>query len=593
MDKTTTLFVGDTTNSIRLDDTLLGHDVAMDTDLSGANELELCRVLGRGGMGVVYLGRQSAPPRDVAVKRTQNLHPKLQKLLLHEAFITGMLEHPNIVPIHEIRFSPMQEVSVVMKRIYGIDLQQFLQKKHGQPGVLEHCLEALVKVCNALSFAHDKGIVHRDVKAQNIMMGDFGEVYLVDWGISVQISKPTSFPEGVVGTPAYMAPEMLSGRPCDVTSKTDVYLVGATLHEILMGVPRHQSTGSELQEEIRESNAFVYPPEVPKVLARLANDCCRPDAADRLKNVDVIRKRIKKYLRKQSALELLETGQREFALVRALQQKPEKTPRDKLQLYHHIHRARFGFERALLIDRELTSARESLQQLVDELTLMLLEEGNQEAASWFVESIGKLSPEVRVKLEAAQRAAVEARVEAERLQVLGRENDPRASLRPRILLAVTVCSCATIVAFYILRALFFPSEITAESLFIESLFFLVPFGFYLIIGGRQLVFDAAVRRVSIGLVTGIIGFILFRGAGMHLDLAPVVVVTMEKFLIAMAFANSQSMLPSGMTVALICTVIALLNMVIPSTVIAGSALMILCIVAFVSRDIYHELRQSP
>ena len=131
------------------------------------SEIKLKEILGEGGMGKVFLGHQSYPHRHVAVKKLHTFSHEAQELLLHEALITGKLEHPNIVPIHEIVYKgDTQSIEVVMRRIDGITLLSYLQDPTFS---LSRAIQALIQVSYALEFAHSQHIIHRDIKPENIM----------------------------------------------------------------------------------------------------------------------------------------------------------------------------------------------------------------------------------------------------------------------------------------------------------------------------------------------------------------------------------------------------------------------------------------
>ena len=147
--------------------------------------------------------------------------------LLREAVITGALEHPNIVPVHMLGRDEDGHPVLVMKRIQGQLWSELLGKAS-----LDRHLEILKDICNALHYAHSRGVVHLDLKTQNVLIGEFGEVSLLDWGIARRLSDPA--PGVMLGTPAYMASEMVSGEK--LTPLTDVYLLGSTLHLSLIHI---------------------------------------------------------------------------------------------------------------------------------------------------------------------------------------------------------------------------------------------------------------------------------------------------------------------------------------------------------------------
>ncbi len=557
-----------------------------------ANNIVLGPVLGKGGMGVVYLGKQAVPERYVAVKKARTDENNLETLLLQEALITGMLEHPNIVPIHEIRHSQSRAVEVIMKRIQGVTLEEHLQATHEEGHVLERALEVLIQTCNALAFAHAKGIVHRDIKPQNIMLGEFGETYLLDWGIAVRLDHVTEFPRGLVGTPRSMAPEMLSGDPADVSPQTDIYLLGATLHEILTGEARHQGKGKALFKLIRASEPKTYGPDVPVQLGELVNQCCHVDPAQRLPTVTLLRDRLQAFLHHRHASDLLESGDAELRIVAELLANQNDGGLERVKLYHHIHRARFAFERALVMDRSLTKARESLLALVDIVTVQLLEEGKHDAAAWFAESSGMLSARVQERLDEARESTERERAEEQRLQLIGASHDPSSSALVRILLTFAVFVSVGMVAYYIISSVTLHRTVLPEELLFEGLTLLVPIILVFVFGRRKLIFDPVGRRAAIGIVGGAICLVLHRWAGVHFDLPSEAIVTTEKFLIGLAFASTAPAIPSGMIIGLICIATGIATVLFPAFILPGSLLMVLYIALFLIRDVYVESNRT-
>ncbi|MFO0818874.1 MAG: protein kinase [Pirellulales bacterium] len=206
-------------------------------------EYELLDVIGQGGVGVVYLARQSSIDRDVAVKmlRTDRVEDVTNRdKFLAEAVVTGDLDHPNIVPVYDLGTDPSGALFYSMKRVQGTPWSEVIGRRS-----LTQNLEILLKVSDAIAFAHARGIVHRDIKPENVMLGDFGEVLVMDWGIALPLdsySKSSGFlrSQGLGGSPAYMSPEMVTGPVGKIGPASDIYLLGATLFEILTGRPPHR-----------------------------------------------------------------------------------------------------------------------------------------------------------------------------------------------------------------------------------------------------------------------------------------------------------------------------------------------------------------
>jgi PAS domain S-box-containing protein len=234
-----------------------------------------------GGLGRVWLARDHDLGRDVALKE---IRPErgddaaLQARFLQEARITGQLEHPGVVPVYELGRCPDdQQPFYTMRFVKGHTLSEAARTYHdkrlaGKADALAllTLLNAFVAVCNTVAYAHARGVLHRDLKGQNVVLGDFGEVVVLDWGLAKLVDRPTgeesrspilADPQGsgegdltvqgqTVGTPAYMAPEQAAGRPDLIDRRTDVCGLGAILYEILTGQPPFR--GSDTQEVLRK-----------------------------------------------------------------------------------------------------------------------------------------------------------------------------------------------------------------------------------------------------------------------------------------------------------------------------------------------------
>ncbi|HSD90783.1 MAG TPA: protein kinase [Kofleriaceae bacterium] len=216
-------------------------------------DYDLGEVIGRGGMGEVVVAHHRQIGRDVALKRMRAERPtaELVERFLREARIQARLDHPSIAPVHELGFDSEGLPYFTMKRVSGTTLAEVLERTSERP---QRLLRALVDVCQAVELAHARNIVHRDLKPSNIMLGDYGEVYVLDWGVARVLTSADNEPVGdtiedvisldgvtqdgaLLGTPGYMAPEQARGEP--VGPKADIYALGSMLFEILSGEPLH------------------------------------------------------------------------------------------------------------------------------------------------------------------------------------------------------------------------------------------------------------------------------------------------------------------------------------------------------------------
>jgi serine/threonine protein kinase len=225
--------------------------------------------LGEGGMGIVHACRDRRIGRDVALKRVRSEHALRADLVsrfMREACVQGQLEHPSIVPVYDLARDPDGNLYFTMKRVRGATFEQIFAALRDGDARIEaqfsrrKLLTAFGSVCQALHFAHARGVIHRDLKPGNVILGDFGEVYVLDWGLAKLMTPggtadidsasergrgggPTDGVDGTslhgttMGTPGYMAPEQVRGEAVD--ARSDVYALGALLFELLAREPLH------------------------------------------------------------------------------------------------------------------------------------------------------------------------------------------------------------------------------------------------------------------------------------------------------------------------------------------------------------------
>jgi serine/threonine protein kinase len=209
----------------RLSDDTLAHlrDITEQPDLGGTR-YTLVRELGRGGMGVVYEVHDAELNRSVAMKVVEDATRT-------EARIIAALEHPGIVPVHDVGFLEDGRFYYTMKLVRGVRLDEWAREERGRTEVLR----LFARICEPVAFAHANGVVHRDLKPENVMVGEFGAVLVMDWGVAR--AETVEHDRVIVGTLGYMAPEQSRGDRAD--SRSDVYALGAMLKSLAGdGVPR-------------------------------------------------------------------------------------------------------------------------------------------------------------------------------------------------------------------------------------------------------------------------------------------------------------------------------------------------------------------
>jgi len=245
------------------------------------------RPLARGGMASVELAVQCSRDRVVVLKRPLDGRPEAGAAILREARVLSELDHPHVVTMVELARDAAGQPVLAMEYARGETWAERLHDPAGRTrgadrrGSLRADVDVLARVADAAQHAHERGWLHRDIKPSNVIVGEPGEVYLIDWGLALPLPVGAGAPltplGAGAGTPRYMAPEMLQGVGPWLTPRTDVYLLGATLHEVLTRTARHR--GATLRATLYAawvSERVEYPAAVPCALARLANDATSP-----------------------------------------------------------------------------------------------------------------------------------------------------------------------------------------------------------------------------------------------------------------------------------------------------------------------------
>ncbi|MBL8842955.1 MAG: SUMF1/EgtB/PvdO family nonheme iron enzyme [Planctomycetes bacterium] len=290
-----------------------------------SDRYELRAEIGRGGMGAIWKVHDPHLRRRLAMKvilarrghasaadRSRAMHRALARFL-QEAQITSQLEHPGIVPVHDLGIDHEGRVYFTMRLVRGRDLRALIHAAEEDAEVLPRAkaLGVLIKVCEAVAYAHSRDVIHRDLKPANVMVGPFGEVYVMDWGLARVVGHDDAhagdLPTGdsgagiwsevrefsgktpgsplltrdgqVLGTPHYMAPEQVRGRIGEVGKPADVYALGAMLYELLAGRPPYSDASEQgpiaIAEAVEAGPPTPLAERAPDVPAELAAICAK------------------------------------------------------------------------------------------------------------------------------------------------------------------------------------------------------------------------------------------------------------------------------------------------------------------------------
>ncbi|MBI4243667.1 MAG: protein kinase [Planctomycetes bacterium] len=250
------------------------------------------RELGRGGNSIVYKAYDLTLKRHVALKIFKDSASDDEQQFIKEAETIASLEHPNIVPIYEIE-EIQNNHFIAMKLIDGVTLDKLIGKIDQRK-----CAEILLKVCDAVDYAHSMGIIHRDIKPQNIIIDKSDWVYVLDFGIAKNINTDPTYTYHIVGTPLYMSPEQVSGT--DIDQRSDIYSLGSTFYHCLAHKPPMRGvTQTEMLEELKSCE---FPPirsvnrKVAKDLESIVSKCMYKEPELRYQSADELRSDIKKFL---------------------------------------------------------------------------------------------------------------------------------------------------------------------------------------------------------------------------------------------------------------------------------------------------------
>ncbi len=427
-----------------------------------ATELQVVGVLGEGGTARVHLAKQASLDRMVAVKVLKNGTPASIAALLTEAKTTGLVDHPGIVPVYALARDPNNNPVLVMKRVEGVSWQALLDnpshpgwvplKLHDEAGEnppnLTINLEILMQVSNALAFAHRRGIVHLDIKPANIMVGEFGEVYLLDWGIAQLIQTSAAPPPedgeepAAQGTPAYMAPEMILPERGLLDARTDVYLLGATLHQVLTGQPRHAGTSLfDVLLAAADSNPFDYGSGIPQELGAIANTATHVDQSRRYPSALLFRHALADFLRHKASHRLaLAALKRLRDVQQALHDRRNGKAIEASTLQSLLTESRFGFTQALREWSGNTEARTGLTACIELMIQQHIDDGAALAARSLLAELPERNLDLEKRIEELERQKAEAKEREARLAKIDHESDLSVGTRTRTALLLVIAS---------------------------------------------------------------------------------------------------------------------------------------------------------
>jgi hypothetical protein len=390
------------TRSLREPDA--ARDAAPDSDFN------LLRRLGEGGMGVVYAAEQLALAREIAIKR---IRPEeaggsdAAAKFLAEAIVTGALDHPNVVPIYDIGRAADGSLFYAMKEVTGTCWADALREKP-----IEENLRILLAVCDAVAFAHDKGVIHRDLKPDNVMLGAYGEVVVMDWGLAASVgsdkAEPLTREAGLAGTPAYMAPEMALCAVEHIGKASDIYLLGGILYELTTG--RRPHAGEDVYACIAAAmDNIIQPTTQSGELVEIARRAMATEPGERYASVQEFQQAIRGYLSHMESLRLSAAADARLLVLAKVDEDDlyrEATEiiagqQQALELWPSNHQAALGLRRARETMAGLALERGDLTLAKSQVAAMEAEQGQFALNAVDLVPIEVLSARISTALAAA------------------------------------------------------------------------------------------------------------------------------------------------------------------------------------------------
>ncbi|PIQ24556.1 hypothetical protein COW36_11095 [bacterium (Candidatus Blackallbacteria) CG17_big_fil_post_rev_8_21_14_2_50_48_46] len=312
---------------------LLEQQMGERPNLKLSEQYDFLGLLGQGAMGLVHKAKDKNLQRTIAYKQLLQEMAQNRGLLrrfLNEVQITAQLDHPNIVPIYNLDIRPDGSLAYAMKMVKGKTLKDLIKEsqelyKAGKLPDDEHSLETLLdhflKVCDAMAYAHSKQVIHRDLKPANIMIGEYKEVYVMDWGIAKlfqdqdaddQIELKQAISDDllgeqtqigqIVGTPRYMSPQQAAGKNKELDGRSDQFALGLILYELLTLLPAFKATGAMdllkkvLKAEIEDFTPFDPHIKIPVELKAIVHKATAKKSKDRYASTDALAQDLRRYL---------------------------------------------------------------------------------------------------------------------------------------------------------------------------------------------------------------------------------------------------------------------------------------------------------
>ena len=408
-------------------------------------------VLGEGGTAVVRRAHQRSLDREVAVKtpRRGKVSTASMARVLQEAWVTGSLQHPGVVPVHDVVLDDEGCPHIVMRRIEGwtwtelINRPELVEETFGVRDVLEWHLRVLMAVAATVHHAHGRGVLHRDLKPDNVMVGPAGETYVLDWGLAVALDGRASHrlplasaQTALAGTPHYLAPEMARADGPALAATSDVYLLGGLLYAVLTRSPPHPGSDPHAVVKAAAVESPLPPVGAPLRLAALCMESLAMSPQERPASAEVFRRSVQSFLEERDADALAEAGGEALLQLQLACAAPDSTEVPALYAT-----CRVAFEQGLARSPGHAAAATGLRTAQERRIRWELARGDAVLAT---ELLGAMAdPPAELVTEARRVSALAATRNAEAGRLLA-EHDQRVGIRTRAFVSLILGSYLTL-----------------------------------------------------------------------------------------------------------------------------------------------------
>ena len=521
-----------------------------------ADRYRLGAVLAEGGLATIRAAHDVVLDRHVAVKQLRDPDPGLTARFLREARLTSQLIHPNIVPVYDLGLDADGHPAYAMKWVEGRSLADAIV---GAASLEERLalVPAVIAIADAVAYAHAQRVLHRDLKPANVILGAFGEVVVIDWGLALRLDdhdpavrdRPSS-PNprltsvgSVLGTPCYMPPEQARGDRVD--QRADVYALGAILYHLVAGTAPYDQSGAHTADSgdpvwtqviagpPRAIDAVV--PGVPAELAAIIGTAMARDRGDRYPDAPALAGALTAFITHQASHRLAAVAQdRVDEVVAAISAIETPTPETAAAVHRQADVARFGLEQALAAWPENPAAIRSLTRLRTALFDFELERDNLTAAT---DLAAELPDDPHRHAALARRREV-LRERAAQAEVLVQERDQTLGVRERTILYVTLLVLVigmfvqTLVAGVSLGHQASPEVLRRNGFIVAGVVITGA-----LLGRRGLFGNRAATAAGRAIVTAVIAVAVNRAFAVHIGLASAPMMTIDMFLVATAFVT--------------------------------------------------------